>query len=76
MKLTDVSKTAIATLRSHALESQKERPIINDPMAKYCLEKLVLLATEDEKALIQQKIISSAYKSYRDQSQKIRLDNK
>lgn len=52
MKLTDVSKTAIVTLRSHVLESQKNRPIINDPMAKYCLDKLVLLAMEDEKALL------------------------
>lgn len=52
MKLTNVSKTAIITLRSHVLESQKNEPIINDPMAKYCLDKLVLLAMEDEKALL------------------------
>ena len=52
MKLTNVSKTAIVTLRSHVLESQKNKPIINDPMAKYCLDKLVLLAMEDEKALL------------------------
>jgi methyltransferase (TIGR00027 family) len=52
MKLTDVSKTAIVTLRSHVLESQKNKPIINDPMAKYCLDELILLASEDEKALL------------------------
>jgi len=52
VKLTNVSKTAIVTLRSHVLESQKNKPIINDPMAKYCLDKLVLLAMEDEKALL------------------------
>jgi methyltransferase (TIGR00027 family) len=53
MKLTDVSKTTIATsLRTHALESQKANPIINDPMAQYCLDKLILLASEDEKELL------------------------
>ena len=37
MKLTDVSKTALDTLRSHVLESQRNNPIINNPMAAYCL---------------------------------------
>ena len=46
MKLTDVSKTAIVTLRSHVLESQKNKPIIIDPMAKYCLDKLISFASE------------------------------
>ncbi len=49
MELTDVSKTAIATLRSHVIESQKRNSIINDPMAAYCLEKLISLASEKEK---------------------------
>jgi len=40
MELTDVSKTALATLRSHVIESQKRNPVINNPMAAYCLEKL------------------------------------
>jgi methyltransferase (TIGR00027 family) len=53
MKLTDVSKTAIATsLRTHVLESQKDNPIINDPMAQYCLDKLTSLASDDEKELL------------------------
>jgi methyltransferase (TIGR00027 family) len=60
MKLTDVSKTAITTsLRSHVLESQKNNPIINDPMAKYCLDKLVLLASENEKVLLFDRKLSS-----------------
>lgn len=63
MKLTDVSKTAIVTLRSHVLESQKDKPIINDPMAKYCLDELASLASEDEKALLFRKL-SSALTSY------------
>jgi methyltransferase (TIGR00027 family) len=49
MKLTNVSKTAIATLRCHVLESKKERPIINDPMAEYCLNRLALLASDEDK---------------------------
>jgi len=79
MKLTDVSKTALVTLRSHVLESQKNKPIIDDPMAKYCLDNLVSFASElggGKGTLIQQKIILSAYQSYRHQSQKIRRDNK
>ena len=40
MKLTHVSGTAIVTLRSHVIESEKDKPIIHDPMAGYCLERL------------------------------------
>jgi len=64
MKLTDVSKTAIVALRSHVLESQKDRPIINDPMAKYCLDELDSLASEDEKALLFNRKLSSALTSH------------
>jgi methyltransferase (TIGR00027 family) len=52
MELTDVSKTALATLRSHVIESQKRNPVINDPMAAYCLEKLFSLVSEKEKNLL------------------------
>lgn len=52
MELTDVSKTALATLQSHVIESQKRNPLINDPMAAYCLEKLFSLASEKEKILL------------------------
>ena len=53
MKLTDVSNTSIATsLRSLVIESEKKDPIINDPMAKYCLDKLYSLASEKERALL------------------------
>jgi len=52
VKLTDVSKTALATLRSHVIESQNGNPIMNDPMAAYCLEKLISLASEEEKTLL------------------------
>jgi methyltransferase (TIGR00027 family) len=52
MKLSEVSKTAIATIRCHVIESQKKNPILNDPMAAYCLERLMSMATEKEKALL------------------------
>jgi methyltransferase (TIGR00027 family) len=48
MNLSDVSKTAIITLRSHALESQKDKPILKDPMAKNFLDKLRLLAPKEK----------------------------
>ncbi|MBN1158314.1 MAG: hypothetical protein JXA61_02945 [Bacteroidales bacterium] len=53
MKLTDVSKTAIATLGSHVVESKKEQPVINDPMAVYCVDKpMELLSEEDIKSIL------------------------
>jgi len=64
MKLTDVSKTALVTLRSHVLESQKNNPLIHDPMAKYCLDHLVLFASEEEKALLFKRKLSSALTRY------------
>lgn len=52
MELTDVSKTAFVTLRSHVIESQNRNPIIKDSMAVYCLDKLISLATENENRLL------------------------
>ncbi len=52
MKLTDVSKTAIVTLRAHVIESQKRKAVICDPMAAYCLDELCALATEKEKEVL------------------------
>ncbi|HEX3045472.1 MAG TPA: class I SAM-dependent methyltransferase [Bacillota bacterium] len=48
MKLTDVSKTAIVTLRCHVIESQKTNPLIKDPMAEYCLNRFVSLVSQTE----------------------------
>ncbi len=58
MKLSDVSKTAIFTLRCRAVESQKEKPLIHDPMAVYCQEQLAALASPEEKALIFERPLS------------------
>jgi methyltransferase (TIGR00027 family) len=52
------------TLRSHVLESQKNNPLIKDPMAKYILDELALLASEDEKAVLFDRKLSSALTKY------------
>jgi methyltransferase (TIGR00027 family) len=64
MRLTNVSKTAIVSLRSHVLESRKNKPLINDPMAEYCLDKLFHLATQKEKELLFTRKLSAALTSY------------
>ena len=59
MKLSDVSKTALATLRSHALESQGKNPIFHDPMAQTCLDALASLASEADRLLLFDRKLSS-----------------
>jgi O-methyltransferase involved in polyketide biosynthesis len=57
LKLTDVSKTAIATLRCRMIESERIPPLIHDPMAKVCLGKLLeLAATEEERKIFDHSI--------------------
>ncbi len=60
MELSEVSKTAVATLRSRVIESGKPRPLIDDPMAAYCLERLAGLASEEERALLFDRRLSRA----------------
>jgi methyltransferase (TIGR00027 family) len=60
MHLSEVSKTALFTLRSHAEESQKKQPLINDPMSVYCLDKFESLAKEEEKARLFRRRIPSS----------------
>lgn len=60
MELTDVSKTAIVTLRCHVLESQKSKPVIKDPMAEYCLDKLASFASGEDKERIFNRKLSLA----------------
>lgn len=57
MQLTDVSKTAIATLRSHVIEAARSKPVIDDPMAKVVVDRLAALATTAaEQAIFQRKL--------------------
>ena len=50
MKLTNVSRTAILTLRSRAAESKKKNPILKDPMAEFLLGRLESISSPEEKA--------------------------
>lgn len=58
MKLTDISKTALVTLRSRVVESREPKPLIHDPMAERCLDGLIQFASEDEKALLFERKLS------------------
>ncbi|HET6846897.1 MAG TPA: class I SAM-dependent methyltransferase, partial [Anaerolineales bacterium] len=51
VNLSDVSKTAILTLRCRVIESEKPRPVLQDPMARYCLDRLAGWATPAEGGL-------------------------
>lgn len=51
MNLTDVSRTAIVTLRCRVIESEKDPPIIQDPMARYCLDRLTGWASPAERVI-------------------------
>ena len=48
LKLTDVSKTAIVTLRSRVIESERSRHVITDPMARFCLDKIISMVPEED----------------------------
>jgi len=64
MKLTDVSKTAIITLRSRVIESQKGKLSFSDPMAEYVLEQLKILNADYAKELAFTKKLSSTLTSH------------
>ena len=52
MELTDVSRTAIATLRSCDLEACRPNPFLRDPRAAHCLERMRALAADAGKKLL------------------------
>jgi methyltransferase (TIGR00027 family) len=52
LNLSEVSLTAFLPLLCRVIESGKADPVINDPMAALCLERLMALASESEKARI------------------------
>ena len=49
MDLPNVSRTAILPLLARVVESGKKDPVLNDPMAVLCLERLVSISSEEEK---------------------------
>lgn len=52
MVLSEVSRTAILPLLCRAIVSERNDSAFNDPMAVFCLEKLLSIATEEEKKRI------------------------
>ena len=52
MDLSQVSRTAILTLIGHAVEAERNKSVFNDPMAVFCLERLISSASEEEKRWI------------------------
>jgi O-methyltransferase involved in polyketide biosynthesis len=49
MNLSEVSRTAILTLTCRVVASGKKNPVLNDPMAVLCLERLMSVSSEEEK---------------------------
>jgi len=52
MDLSEVSRTAILALTCRAVESGRKNPVFRDPMAVLSLERLLSLASEEEKTRI------------------------
>ena len=52
MNLSQVSRTSILLLICRAIEAQRDNSEFNDPMAVLCLERLMSLASEEEKRWI------------------------
>ena len=49
MNISQVSRTAILTLIARVVASEKENAVFNDPMAALCLERLISIASAEEK---------------------------
>jgi O-methyltransferase involved in polyketide biosynthesis len=52
MDLSQVSRTAILLLICRAIEAERNQSVFNDPMAVLCLERLVSIASEEDKRWI------------------------
>ena len=49
MNLSQVSRTAILTLITRVVASEKQNAVFNDPMAVHCLEGILSAASPEEK---------------------------
>lgn len=62
MDLSQVSRTAILTLLGRVVASEKKNVVFNDPMAILCLERLMSIASAEEKKwIIRQKRMIAAH---------------
>ena len=58
--LTDVSQTALITLRSRVIESLKKDPVLIDPVGRECLDRIINILPEDQqKQFLNQKLSST-----------------
>ncbi len=58
MDLSQISRTAILTLICRAIEAEKNTSEFNDPMAVFCLERLISIASvEDRRWILREKRI-------------------
>lgn len=57
--LSDVSETAIITLKSRVIESKRNNPVIRDDISSECLEKIGLLLPKAHKRLLDRKLPST-----------------
>lgn len=62
--LSDVSETAIITLRARTIESQKNNPIICDEISSICLEKIGRLLPEETRKRLLNRKMSSVLSQY------------
>jgi O-methyltransferase involved in polyketide biosynthesis len=52
MDLSQISRTAILLLICRAVETEKNKALFNDPMAVLCLERLIAIASEEDRCWI------------------------
>ena len=56
--LTEVSETALITLRSRVIEARKARPVLQDPVGEECFEALMALAPDELRKQVMERKLS------------------
>jgi O-methyltransferase involved in polyketide biosynthesis len=57
-KLTEVSETALITLRSRVMEARKSSPVLEDPVGEECFEALMALAPDELRKRVMERKLS------------------
>lgn len=58
MELTEVSETALITLRSRVIESRKSNPVLRDPVGEECFEAIVSEMPDDLRKRVMERKLS------------------
>jgi methyltransferase (TIGR00027 family) len=56
--LTEVSETALITLRSRVIEARKANPVLQDPVGEECFEALMAIAPDDLRKRVMERKLS------------------